>query len=247
MLKLKCFYGVFTEWFQRRVIRCFTSRLFLGVELIWFTIIFTSHWVGYSKLVPLGSTMRYISMGIFHTVFLSDSHRVTIINAGTLDSFNACFNYIWNAEFRTSVCKQVSNHREESIGSKTFFPDGRKQGVQHPLYIGSSGMTGRVFLSGKRRSLHCKKCPYDTSPTSDEPWLLKRWQSDFYTGIWQWPWRNILYSESFQCRYGHQGEDVSGYREYSCSLNLLLLLSEGKMTASLKREIYSRLLSDVVK
>lgn len=73
------------------------------------------------KACPFREHHAEHGVGIFHTAFLSASHRITIINAGTLDTFYTYFKCLWIAEFRPSVCKQIFKQREEFTGSKTFF------------------------------------------------------------------------------------------------------------------------------
>ena len=57
----------------------------LGVELIWFTIRFTSHCVRNSKLVPFGQNHPQHGMSLFQPALLPAAHRVAVIDAGTLD------------------------------------------------------------------------------------------------------------------------------------------------------------------
>jgi hypothetical protein len=59
-------------------------------------------------------------MSLFDTAFLAASHRVTVIDACTLDSFDPGLKSVRLAEFYASVSEDAFEHSQELISAKPF-------------------------------------------------------------------------------------------------------------------------------
>ena len=74
---------------------------------MWFTMRFTSHCVENSKEVPFGKTIRKHCVCLFYSAFLSAVHWITIVDAASLESLNACLKAYRISEFGTSISQYI--------------------------------------------------------------------------------------------------------------------------------------------
>ena len=110
-------------------------------------------------------------VSLLDTAFLAAPHRVTVINAGTLDSLNSSLKIVRSAEFHSSVRQDIFEQRQELSGARppfhtvedhTDFTGGTA--VQHEsqkeLFLcQKERQQDSVRLTGRMNSVHfCKSC-----------------------------------------------------------------------------------------